>query len=353
MATKTPSIIDQVVTPLTSKKNIKKLREGFNDEEYESPTFTPVASVTKSISDAANNLMNTFSSKPNDDDIEKNKSAENINIGSSLKPKTPSVKKTETPEKSEKQSSIFPSFNIGETLSLTPPDTKSATPPKTSQPTETPMTFDSPATPFSPLSSISNMTSQVGESIGNSAKSASNMATAATAATMSSAANLAVDATASMQQKSHVRTFVMFLLGISLCILGYNLYLFMTEKQDIFKKFLNFDFIQPRKVINNEDKEKVSKLFSSEPEIPKSQVEKKTKAPVVVNDERKKGKTSNGYEPDSHMDSSIQASAKKGWCYIGTDRGYRSCVELEANKCLSGDIFPSKDICINPSLRFE
>ena len=77
----------------------------------------------------------------------------------------------------------------------------------------------------------------------------------------------------------------MFLLGISLCIMGYNLYLFMTEKQDIFKKFFNFDFIQPKKVINKEDKEKVSKLFSSEPEIPKSQVEKKTKAPVVVNDE--------------------------------------------------------------------
>ena len=79
---------------------------------------------------------------------------------------------------------------------------------------------------------------------------------------------------------------------------------------------------------------------------------KKIKAPLV-NDQRKKENVKIHNEPDSHMDSSIQASAKKGWCYIGTDRGYRSCVELDANKCLSGDISLSKDICINPSLRFE
>lgn len=59
------------------------------------------------------------------------------------------------------------------------------------------------------------------------------------------------------------------------------------------------------------------------------------------------------YAADSHMESSIQASAKKGWCYIGTDRGYRSCVKSDSHKCMSGNIFPSKDICINPNLRYE
>lgn len=43
---------------------------------------------------------------------------------------------------------------------------------------------------------------------------------------------------------------------------------------------------------------------------------------------------------------------KNGYCYVGTDRGYRSCIKVgESDKCMSGDIFPSKDICINPSLR--
>lgn len=45
-------------------------------------------------------------------------------------------------------------------------------------------------------------------------------------------------------------------------------------------------------------------------------------------------------------------SGKQGWCYIGEDRGFRSCMEVGANQeCMSGDIFPSKQICVNPSLR--
>jgi hypothetical protein len=53
--------------------------------------------------------------------------------------------------------------------------------------------------------------------------------------------------------------------------------------------------------------------------------------------------------------SSIQASksaGKSGWCYIGEDRGFRSCIQVgENDACMSGDIFPSQDICVNPSLR--
>lgn len=58
--------------------------------------------------------------------------------------------------------------------------------------------------------------------------------------------------------------------------------------------------------------------------------------------------------PDDSL-SSIQSSAisgKAGWCFIGTDRGIRTCGKVGVNDtCMSGDIFPSQDICINPSLR--
>lgn len=41
-----------------------------------------------------------------------------------------------------------------------------------------------------------------------------------------------------------------------------------------------------------------------------------------------------------------------GFCYIGEDRGNRSCVEVdESELCMSGEIFPSRNICINPNLR--
>ena len=60
-------------------------------------------------------------------------------------------------------------------------------------------------------------------------------------------------------------------------------------------------------------------------------------------------------DEDQASDSKIQSRAssqKPGWCYIGTDRNIRSCIQVNAsNKCMSGDIFPSRELCINPSLR--
>ena len=47
-----------------------------------------------------------------------------------------------------------------------------------------------------------------------------------------------------------------------------------------------------------------------------------------------------------------KGAGKAGWCFVGEDRGFRSCVQVGINDdCVSGDIFPSKDICVNPSLR--
>jgi hypothetical protein len=41
-----------------------------------------------------------------------------------------------------------------------------------------------------------------------------------------------------------------------------------------------------------------------------------------------------------------------GYCYIGKDKGNRTCAYVnETDKCMSGDVFPTRDICINPSLR--
>ena len=48
----------------------------------------------------------------------------------------------------------------------------------------------------------------------------------------------------------------------------------------------------------------------------------------------------------------VNFTGKSGYCYVGEDRGFRSCVSVSPDDtCMSGDIFPSMDICINPSLR--
>lgn len=58
-----------------------------------------------------------------------------------------------------------------------------------------------------------------------------------------------------------------------------------------------------------------------------------------------------------NADSNIQkggggTAGTAGWCFVGDDQGYRSCAQVnKGDKCMSGDIFPSQDICINPNLR--
>lgn len=55
--------------------------------------------------------------------------------------------------------------------------------------------------------------------------------------------------------------------------------------------------------------------------------------------------------PD-RSDSSIQNQSGGKWCYVGSDRGYRSCVEMKDNQpCISGNIFHSKMKCVNPEIR--
>jgi hypothetical protein len=66
---------------------------------------------------------------------------------------------------------------------------------------------------------------------------------------------------------------------------------------------------------------------------------------VDINPMTNKRETSDDYEAN-------ESTSKVGWCFIGEDRGFRSCAEVgSADKCMSGDIFPSKEICVNPSLR--
>ena len=55
---------------------------------------------------------------------------------------------------------------------------------------------------------------------------------------------------------------------------------------------------------------------------------------------------------ESGSSTQITRRGKSGFCYIGEDRGNRSCIEVGVNdECMSGNIFPSRDICINPNLR--
>jgi hypothetical protein len=46
------------------------------------------------------------------------------------------------------------------------------------------------------------------------------------------------------------------------------------------------------------------------------------------------------------------SSQEHGYCYIGKNNNIRNCAKVSSkNKCMSGDIFPTMELCINPNLR--
>jgi hypothetical protein len=52
------------------------------------------------------------------------------------------------------------------------------------------------------------------------------------------------------------------------------------------------------------------------------------------------------------VESDVNETGKKGFCYIGTEKDIRVCASVGVNdKCMSGEVFPSQEICMNPSLR--
>ena len=82
-----------------------------------------------------------------------------------------------------------------------------------------------------------------------------------------------------------------------------------------------------------------------------NQMDNNTLNKVLNTSKVQQAPTSSDPESD-YADSSIQGGGKSGWCYIGMDRGFRSCSQVNDNDiCMSGDIFPTQEICVNPKLR--
>ena len=72
----------------------------------------------------------------------------------------------------------------------------------------------------------------------------------------------------------------------------------------------------------------------------------------ILNTAEQQNANDKDYEADDANSNIQNGMTKSGWCLIGEDRQFRSCVEVGVNdKCMSGDIFPSREICVNPSLR--
>lgn len=64
-------------------------------------------------------------------------------------------------------------------------------------------------------------------------------------------------------------------------------------------------------------------------------------------------RTLNEPEPDTPEDT-IQkslSSSKTKWCLVGEYQNKRGCIDIsESDKCLSGQVFPSEEMCLNPTI---
>jgi len=70
--------------------------------------------------------------------------------------------------------------------------------------------------------------------------------------------------------------------------------------------------------------------------------------PVSSFHEERKKESFTSFTPSDTNDVIQEQSSKQKWCLIGDMDGTRGCVSVkEDNKCMSGQIFPSKSKCVN------
>ena len=88
--------------------------------------------------------------------------------------------------------------------------------------------------------------------------------------------------------------------------------------------------------------------------FPKGDVAQANSLNKAINSSTAQRQQQNGedYQADDSSSSIQKGTSKAGFCYIGEDRGFRTCEEVGVNDtCMSGDIFPTRDVCVNPMLR--
>ena len=178
----------------------------------------------------------------------------------------------------------------------------------------------------------------------------------------------ASDSSSSSWLPSNNNLILFFLIVLVLLFLGFNLFGYLGEGADYLKdlsapilKFFGYSVGETSKKTISESQKGTKFATDILGDSIKDAVDVSEKALGIANKPSlkqdvnvNKKKTPDVVTPDN-SDSMLQTSkAKKkaGYCYIGEDRGFRSCVKVNKDDvCMSGEIFPSMQVCVNPSLR--
>jgi hypothetical protein len=72
----------------------------------------------------------------------------------------------------------------------------------------------------------------------------------------------------------------------------------------------------------------------------------------AVKPENNNPSTDYANKPESEPEPSTSVSSSHGFCYIGNINSNRHCAKVDKkDMCMSGDIYPTMDICINPNIK--
>ena len=159
---------------------------------------------------------------------------------------------------------------------------------------------------------------------------------------------------------------IILIVGIILFLL-YNLYLYFYEGTDILGKYFGIGITKvsdTSKEIVNTVAEGTTDTIGLAEDVSKKGLDILSKGGKTISirsesplersskDKTELGEINENINEDSSYTNSLKKTNKGGYCYVGTDRTFRSCVKVDrGDVCMSNEIYPTRDICINPNLR--
>ena len=116
---------------------------------------------------------------------------------------------------------------------------------------------------------------------------------------------------------------------------------------------------------NRSDSHDVETQHNDTPDAESVHHQKKMDENNIAQDSKENARSINAKTPGDHVkdlvdkkhtrpmpSNTMDVSGKKGWCYVGSSKDGRTCMKVnEKDTCMSGDIFPTETLCINPNLR--
>lgn len=155
----------------------------------------------------------------------------------------------------------------------------------------------------------------------------------------------------------YIKILFLFLLVV---LLGLNVYYYFTEGITFFAKLMGEGVKNTEEEVKRgaetikkalHENKKKKDLEKDDDEDVKLDLKKTLEKEERGKKEDKEQKNKTIPSPDLSSHDDLERSKRK-YCYVGNLGGKRSCAEIhESDKCISGDIFPSEQLCINPNLR--